>query len=63
MKDEKDKATGSLFGAGRPRVWTDDAEKMRHYRREKRIKKIMSAWHMTREQAERMIALGCRVRS
>jgi hypothetical protein len=51
MIDVKDKKTNSLFKAGRPRKFKDDAEKMRQYRFEKRIKKIIDTYNIDRLQA------------
>ena len=60
MKDAKDNKTLNMFGAGRPRSWANDAEKMRAYRLRKQINKIMKHRNCTAEQAENLVKTGFR---
>lgn len=61
----KDNVTKHMFTppAERPRKFKDHAEKMRAYRREKRIKFLMDLKKCNKEQAEEYIERGYRVNS
>lgn len=62
MIDVKDNVTRNMFTpqAGRPRKFKDNAEKMRAYRREKRIKELMAIKKCSREKAEELVNRGYR---